>query len=94
MSGTVLGRGASGITRAIDIPTSKVFRQNNHCDDTDNSIMTVAVKLYHSSDITPNDSMRLINVLLYGILVTAVTTCALDYTLRFLWSQHFGIITR
>ena len=50
--GTILGRGASGITRAIEIPTSSIYDSSTN----DVSLMTVAVKTYHSeitSDGTP-----------------------------------------
>ena len=62
-SGTVLGQGASGITRAIELPTSIVFNNyenSNRKDDNDGNLqlMTVAIKSYHS-DITSDGTPEL-----------------------------------
>ena len=57
-SGTILGRGASGITRAIEMPISTIY---DNMED-DNSSMTVAIKTYHSditSDGTPELERRI-----------------------------------
>ncbi len=61
-SGTILGRGASGMTRAIEIPVSSIFsttssdHDNNNVNDDNDQSMTVAIKTYHgdmTSDGTP-----------------------------------------
>ena len=62
-SGTILGRGASGMTRAIEIPVSSLYSTTSSDqdhrimnEDNDDQSMTVAIKTYHgdmTSDGTP-----------------------------------------